>query len=534
MNRRIFLKLSALSAVGISATGSCLPKFSNKQKPNIVVIIADDLGYADMSFLPQAPADVKKFGTPALDQLAKTGVYFENAYAASPICSPSRVGLITGRYQQRWGNYWYGQGGLPLKELTIPEALKKQGYVCAKYGKTHLNGGPKEFPTLHGFDEFLGFMHHTWDYIRLSAKDCEAYSNRKGFSGFGCQVVGPLLKAVGRGKSRNDAEEISYDGGFTTEIFTDKACEFINRHKDSDRPFYLHMAYNAVHMPTYVTEKSWAEKTGARHVPWDRNAEEWGFPYWEPNKERHQVFHQKWGHMGRIDPEGRRCYLSNLLALDHGVGRILDVLEKTGLRKNTLVVFVSDNGGTINTYSFNTPLRGYKYMFGEGGIRIPMIVSMPSVLPQGEINKHAIVSTMDIFPTILDLQGEELPGNLDGKSLLPVIRGERKVHHEWLAWAQNREKWVLRKGKWKLANNVGWTHNDFALNEKGDCIPVKDPYVYPDGIQLFNLENDIGETTNLAEKHPDIVKELMAVHKKWDNQMGDPAKPNGTSKKNKK
>ena len=126
--------------------------------PNVVLIIADDLGYADLGFLPQASADVKKHGTPAIDRLARTGVYFENAYASSPICSPSRAGLITGRFQQRWGNYWYGQGGLPQDELTIPEALKEQRYVCAKYGKTHLNGGPKEFPTLHGFDEFLGYI----------------------------------------------------------------------------------------------------------------------------------------------------------------------------------------------------------------------------------------------------------------------------------------------------------------------------------------------------------------------------------------
>lgn len=131
------------------------------ERPNVVVIIADDLGYADMAFLPQAPADVKALGTPGFDRLARTGTYFENAYGTSPICSPSRAGLITGRYQQRWGNYWYGEGGLPQKELTIPEVLGSAGYATAKVGKTHLNGGPKEFPTQHGFDEFLGFMNHT-------------------------------------------------------------------------------------------------------------------------------------------------------------------------------------------------------------------------------------------------------------------------------------------------------------------------------------------------------------------------------------
>ena len=125
------------------------------------------------------------------------------------------------------------------------------------------------------------------------------------------------------------------------------------------------MAYNALHQPTYVTEKSWAEKTGARHVPWDRTAAEWVYPYWEPSREPNKKFHTRWGHMGAVDPEGRRCYLSHLLALDQSVTRILNTLEATGQRENTLVVFVSDNGGTINTYSNNGPLRGYKYMFGN-------------------------------------------------------------------------------------------------------------------------------------------------------------------------
>jgi len=511
-----------------------------------VVIIADDLGYADMSFLPQAPADVKKYGTPGIDRLARTGTYFSNAYGASPICSPSRAGLITGRYQQRWGNYWYGEGGLPQEELTIPEALGRAGYATAKFGKTHLNGGPKEFPTQHGFERYLGFMHHTWDYIRLSQKDVDAYQTRDGFKGgFGCQVIGPLLKAVGKGKTQQEAESVSYENSFTTDIFTDEARGFIEGQKGGPstgsgqaKPFYLHLSYNAVHMPTYVVEKTWAEKVGARYVPWDREAKKWKFPYWEPNEETNQVFHKKWGHMGEIDSEGRRCYLANLFALDAGIGRILDTLETTGLRMNTLVVFVSDNGGTINTYSNNTPLRGYKYMLGEGGIRIPMIVSMPGTLPQGRMNKTALVSTMDIMPTALELAGVSVPENLDGMSLLPVLKGERDSHHEFLAWAQNRNQWVLRKGKWKLTNKAGWKHRDFALNEQGDCVAVEDETVYPDGPQLFDLAADIGETTNLIDKHPEVVAELRKLYAEWDAQMPGPCTskgvPKGAKKKGKK
>ena len=492
-------------------------------QPNVVIIIADDLGYADMAFLPQTPADVNKVGTPGFDRLARSGTYFTNAYGSSPICSPSRAGLITGRYQQRWGNYWYGQGGLPQQEVTIPEALSAAGYVTAKFGKTHLNGGPKEFPTEHGFDRFLGFMHHTWDYIRLSQKDVDAYKARKGFKGFGCQVVGPLLRADKRGTRQQDAKPVSYEDDFTTRIFTEEAVRFIKQDK-AGKPFYLHLAYNAVHQPTYVVEESWAKKTGARYVPWDRQARHWDYPYWEPTREPHQVFHKKWGHMGKIDVEGRRCYLANLLALDHGVSRILDALDQTGQRENTIVFFVSDNGGTINTYANNTPLSGFKYMFAEGGIRIPMLVSMPGTLPQGKVNDKAIVSTMDIFPTVVELAGKTIPDKLDGKSLLPVLQGERDAQHDWIVWAQNPDKWVMRRGKWKLVHHVGWTHRDFKLLPNGD-VADNGIYEFPDGVHLFNLEEDIGETKNLIAQYPEVAQELRALHAQWDAQMDRPHKP---------
>jgi len=492
--------------------------------PNFVFIIADDLGYADMSFLPQAPPDVKKFGTPGFDRLAATGTYFANAYTTCPICSPSRAGIITGRYQQRWGNYWYANGGLPQDELTIPESLLKAGYTTAKYGKTHMNGGPKQTPTLHGFEEYLGFILHTWDYLRLSSKDRDAVlarvNKRKG-GRLGSNAVGPLVAANKIGTTRDQLDSVSFEDGFTTRIFTDKAVEFIRRNKEG-KPFYLHVAHNAVHYPAFIVEESWAKKTGARYVPWDRDAEEWGYPYWDPNQEKTGEFLVKWGHMGNVDPEGRRCYLANLLALDHSITRILDALEETGQRENTVVVFISDNGGTINTYSNNAPLSGFKYMFGEGGIRIPMLVSMPGTLPQNKVNDKAMVSAMDIFPTFAEMAGQEIPGNLDGKSLIPLLNGERDTHHEWLAWAMNRDSWVIRKGKWKLTNNVGWKHKDFEVLPNGDVAEAAEDYVFPNEPQLFDLEADIGETTNLIDQHPEVASELRALYAEWDEQMPGP------------
>lgn len=499
-------------------------------QPNIIVIIADDLGYADLAFLDHAPDDVKHLGTPGFDRLAATGTYFANAYGASPICSPSRAGLITGRYQQRWGNYWYGEGGLPADEVTLPETLKQAGYRTAKYGKTHLNGGPKEFPTQHGFDEFLGFMHHTWDYIRLSEKDVAAHQAREGFTGdFGCQIQGPLLRASKPDMSQEEATPTSYEDSFTTRIFTDEAVSYIHE-ADKQQPFYLHVSHNAVHMPTYIVERSWAARTGARYVEWDRTADKWTFPYWDPDTETHQVFHKKWGHMGEIDIEGRRCYLANLLALDHSISRILDALEETDLRRDTLVVFVSDNGGTINTYSDNTPLNGWKYMFGEGGIRIPYLVSMPGTLPEGEIDHEALVSTMDIYPTALELAGIERPQNLDGKSLLPVLNGDHDTHHDHLVWAKNRDSWVIRQGDWKLTNKVGWSHRDFQVAENGDVSEAAETYHYSGDPQLFNLRADIGETTNLIEQHPEKAAELKALYAQWDGQMPGPCTNKGVPK----
>jgi len=442
--------------------------------------------------------------------------------------------LITGRYQQRWGNYWYGEGGLPQKELTIPEVLGSAGYATAKVGKTHLNGGPKEFPTQHGFDEFLGFMNHTWDYIRLSEKDVEAFEDKESFKGFGkSQILGPMTRAVGRGKSEQDAESVSYENGFTTKIFTDEAVKFIEKDR-GEKPFYLQVAHNAVHMPTYVVEEQWAKRVGARYIPWNRDAKNWDYPYWDPDKETYQVFHKRWGHMGAVDREGRRCYLANLLALDDGISRILDALEATGQRGNTLVVFVSDNGGTINTYANNTPLNGWKYMFGEGGIRVPMLVSMPGALPQNQINDSAIVSTMDIFPTVAEIAGVTSPANLDGRSLVPVLKGEREKNHSFIAWAKSRDEWVIRKGKWKLTNKVGWTHADFDQLSNGDVVPAKEEYVYSGEPQLFDLENDIGETTNLISKYPDVAEELRRTYAEWDAQLPGPMTSTGKPKKRKK
>jgi len=483
--------------------------------PNILVIVADDLGYADLGFLDQCPDDVRAMGTPGLDELAKTGTYFNNAYATSPICSPSRCGLITGRYQQRWGNYWYGQGGLPREETTLPQLLKAAGYSTKKVGKTHLNGGPAQHPLDHGFDEFIGFIHHTWDYIRLSQADLDAYKKRAAGKSLGILCVGPLERGKG--------ESASYDKGFTTEIFTDETIKTIKASATTERPFFVELEYNAVHMPTYIAHPDYAKRAGYEQPAWDREAAEWEFPFWDPTKIGWAAWHMKWGHLGEVDPLGRKRYLANLKALDDGIVRILKSLDETGQRDNTLVVFLSDNGGTINTYSNNTPLRGFKYMFGEGGVRIPMIASWPSQLPAGQ-TRDDLVSAMDVMPTVLELANLARPDNLDGRSLAGSLRDPLFANgHDHLCWSDGKkqETWSVRQGAWKLIQSSGWNHSAYQLNADNIAEPT-DSISYPKGLLLYHLDEDIGETTDLAARHPDRVTAMSALYETWRGNMGTP------------
>ena len=477
-------------------------------QPNVLVIVADDLGYADLSFLQHSPADV---ATPGIDRIAETGTYFTDAYATAPICSPTRLGILTGRYHHRWGAYWYGQGGLPNEEYTMAHALKSLGYRTHKIGKTHLNGGPAEHPLDHGFETYLGFIHHTWDYIRLSEKDLAAYKKRAGEKSLGILNVGPLM--------RDRDGQASYEDGFTTEIFTDEAVHYIK--KDDAKPFYIELEYNAVHMPTYIAEPGYAKRAGYEQPVWDREAERWYFPFWDPNQISWNDWHKKWGHLGAVDDLGRKRYIANLTALDDGIARILDTLEATGQRENTIIVFTSDNGGTINTYANNTPLRGYKYMFGEGGIRVPMMVSWPGHLAEGQ-RMGGLASGMDIFPTVLDLLGAKQRDNFDGVSMLPRLKGQGPGQaHDHLCWSDGKGTWVVRQGDWKLIQSPGWVHENYQFNDEGLAVEAAD-YIYPEGTLLFNLRKDIAEQKDVAKDHPRIVKRMEGLYQTWRAQMGEP------------
>jgi arylsulfatase B len=492
-----FLKIAlSLAPMGLFSCES-----SNHEKPNILVIVVDDLGYADLSFLPQSPADVH---TPNIDQVAAQGTYFSNAYSTAPICSPSRVGMITGQYQQRWGNYWYGEGGLPDSIPTIPQMLKEAGYHTYKIGKTHLNGGPVEHPLDHGFDEFLGFIDHTWDYLRLSQKDVDAYGEENAKQAH----IGPLL---------HNREKVSYENGYTTDIFTDKAVEIID--SKQEKPFYIQLEYNAVHGPTYVCHPDYLEKFGLEQ-----------FPFWDPEKERYSDWHYRTGYLGEIDPDGRKRYLLQLAVLDDGIGRILESLKKTGKLKNTMIVFISDNGGDYLVYSDNTPLSGNKYMFGEGGLRVPLIVSLPARY-EGNKSNASLVSGMDIFPTLMELAGVEVEHTLDGLSLTKLLGNENEVvHHESLAFSSGMNSYVVRKGPWRLNHYVGWRTRERFKIVDGICLRDTTHYVYRGGINLYNLDEDISETTDLSDQYPEVVKEMTSIYTEWESKMSVPRTGTGVPK----
>ncbi|MFI3249144.1 MAG: sulfatase-like hydrolase/transferase [Rikenellaceae bacterium] len=521
MNRR-----NLLTAASLILTLSASAK--EQTLPNVVLLVVDDMGYNDMSFRETALSDVKKYGTPAIDALAQSGAYFANGYATCPISSPARNGILTGCYQERWGNYGFGDGGLDPNRMTIAQYLKALGYATKHIGKVHLNGGPVEHPMDHGFDEFMGFINHSWDYKRLSEKDKEAVL-AKGAKEAEVSKGDQALGALWRDRDPQGVDIDSPDA-YTTEVFTDEAIEFMER-KSSKEPFFIQLAYNALHSPTYVVDEKYAERVGLEYTPWDREAESWDYPYWDPSKISKYDFHQNNANLKMIRKTGRKRYLSQLLALDDSVAAIREKLKELGELDNTIIVFVSDNGGELSGYSNNDPLNGQKYMLGEGGIRIPMMISYPDQIKPNRAT-NSIVSAMDIFPTIVAYTGGEAP-EFDGKSLVPVIKKPKTEIHDVLAWdvgtilspsaTEPMSGYAVRKGDWKMTYNCADNHISWTIDDDGYASYFT-PLSYPTGLTLHNLKDDPQELRDLSKENPEKLEELLTIYKEWRAQMPDPIK----------
>ena len=411
--------------------------------PNIVVVLTDDQGFADISLNPRHPEEVS---TPHMDSLAEDGVVFSQAYTSGHVCSPTRAGLMIGGYSQRVGVYTGGDGGHGFDpEKTIFPGYLTDEYVSAAIGKWHL-GLDEDYPELkwhalnRGFDESYGFM----------GRGSHSYFNLRS------DVTGKSLHPIYRNKERIN------DEGYLTTRLTEEAIAFIDR--NHTQPFFLYLAYNAVHAPAEAPQE-------------DIDEFEERFP---------------------AISEERAILMAMLKHLDDGVGAVIAKLKEKSVFNNTIVFFLTDNGGAKSMQADNTPLRGFKGSLDEGGIRTPFIVSWPGRFKGGRTIDTPVIS-FDILPTVLDAS-KSLPAenDFDGKSLLPLLAGDATSHHDTLFWSKGKEdEWAVRRGNWKLHYR------------RGD-------------IELIDLANDISESTDVASEHPELVSELSRAFDAWIAPMADP------------
>lgn len=440
------MKLAIATIAALLLTALTADSTAGQVKPNILLIVADDLGYGDIGV--HGGRDVP---TPNIDALAAGGVRCTNGYVTAPYCGLSRAALLTGRYQTRFGyefNPHFGDHaklGLPLDQRTIADRLRGAGYATGAIGKWHQGFHPDYHPQSRGFDAFFGFLVGGHNFL-LSSKATPK---------FGTAHSHDMIHR-GREPQRLD--------GYTTDLFTHEAIGFMDRHQD--KPWFLYLSYNAVHTPLEVLEKY-----GAR-VPTN------------------------------ITDPARRGYLSLLIGLDDSVGRVTAHLRDTRRDKNTLVFFLSDNGGSGRKPLFayntgkNTPLRGDKGQVLEGGIRVPFFVSWPGKLPTGG-TYQPMVSALDILPTACAVSGTAA-GETDGVNLIPHLTGEKATApHEALYWRFGPQQ-AIRRGNWKLVN---W--RDFTAKTQG-------------GWQLYDLSKDISERTDLAAAQPQRVAELTGAWETWN------------------
>ncbi len=447
LSRRSFL--TAAASAGTFAQGP-------RRQPNIVVILADDLGYGELGCQGNA-----QIPTPHIDSLGSNGVRFTQGYASAPYCAPSRAGLLTGRYQTRFGHERNVVGtrnldaaiGLPLSEATIADALKAAGYATALCGKWHLGATERFHPQRRGFDEFFGFLHEGHFYVpppfrgmttRLRPNEPPYDDNN------------PLLRG------RAPVEEKQY----LTDAIARESVEFIDRNRE--RPFFLYTAFNAIHSPMQAPVEAM----------------------------------KRFNHIG---DEQRQLFAAMLASMDDGVGAILKRLREHRLEEDTLVFFLSDNGGpTAELTSSNRPLRGGKGQLWEGGIRVPFVAQWKGRIPGGQV-LHQPVLSLDVLPTALAAARAPVRSgqNYDGVNLLPVLTGQdRTAPHETLFWRYANSV-ALRKGDWKLVRQT-------RPNDQGG------------DFELFHLGRDLEERSNLASSEPAMLAELRADLDRINGQMVSP------------
>jgi arylsulfatase A-like enzyme len=418
----------ALRRMGVLGTGAALAPMASRlglaapnndaRKPNILFVVIDDLGYGDLGCYGSPVIE-----SPQLDRLATQGVRLTQYYVAVPLCAPTRVSFMTGKYPQRTSlpdnpNWKDPNSGLSPDETTLAELLTDAGYHTGLVGKWHLGYSEKFRPLKQGFQEYYGFLSGWADYYEHTYRDGS--------------------KWMFKNEQRFD------EPGYMTDLLTREAISYLDRHQDD--PFFLYVAYNAPHWPHQAPDE-WMKRS-------------------------------KSGAFGAM-----------VACLDDSIGKVIGHLDELGLADETLVIFMSDNGGDGS--GSNAPLSGGKGNLREGGIRVPFIARWPGKIPAGKDIDEPIVS-MDLFATFAKVGGAELPEGVvvDGKDVLPVLAGKAKSPHKIMFW-QHKNQSVARQGDLKL------------LRQDGEAD------------RLYNVVADLGEKNDLAAERPDVVKELGAALDRW-------------------
>ena len=420
------------------------------RKPNIILILTDDQGWADLGCY-----GCRDIATPHIDALAAAGIRLTSEYSAAPVCSPSRAALLTGRIPSRAGipsNVAAGWNvvGLKAEMPTVAEILKRQGYATAIFGKWHQGTAPQSRPNAKGFDEFFGFLH-----------GCVGYYDHV------FRWSGPPVHDLWR-----NGEEVHEDGKYLTDLITREALRFIGEHPD--KPFFLYLPFNAPHYPMEAP-KEWLDKYASL-------------------------------------PQNRRPYAAQISCVDDAVGQIVARLGQLGLTNDTLLFFMSDNGPSDEVRTkldpagpmpgSAGPLRGTKFQYFEGGIRMPFIAAWPGHIKAGQVSDELAIH-MDVLPTAAVAAGAAVPPGIDGLSLWPIFRGAASAH-DALYWDVPP---IVRRGRWKL--HLPFTK---ASEKKAAEKQASEPL-------LFDLQADPGEEKNLAAAQPDLVKELTELHRKWQASL---------------
>ena len=418
-----------------------------EQKPNIIIILTDDQGYNDVGF-----NGCKDIPTPNIDRIADNGVKFTSGYVTYAVCGPSRAGLITGRYQDRFGfsrNPLFTPNdpkqGLPLTEETLATALKGAGYTNLALGKWHLGAYESLRPLKRGFDEFFGFLTGGHKYFPEEWILDDISGVKSQYDAYNTKLL----------KNDKRVEETEY----LTDALSREAISFIER--NTENPFFIYLAYNAPHTPMQATEKYLSR-------------------------------------FKNIDDKKRRTYAAMVSAVDDGVGGVLDKLEELGIQDNTLVFFLSDNGGPEkHNASDNGPLREGKGSMYEGGIRVPFAIQWLGTIPSGQVYHQPVIS-LDIFATVAAYAGVSSRNPLDGVNLVPFITGkDTGMPHEYLYWRKfDQGAYAIRNGEMKLVNAKG----------------LQD--------ELYDLINDISEENPLVSEED--MNLLLSKRKQWLDQMMDP------------